>query len=302
MKNASQEFGLFIDNLRSTRNISREEFVDGILSTRQFQRYLKGESSISNEKILKLVDKIELDFFSVYNRFLKSSNIEHQIVNQIYDHIMALEYKDSYELIQEYKNHTFTSAHYRKLFDLYDILTRHKLLRISTDMAVDYFENIIDYPKCMKNEILNFIELTALIYIAQIITNEQKKKKIMLKLYDILKYHKISDFNVKDGKMAVVYSVFAKLLGTQEKYPEVIYFTKKGIELCELNKTTNSLAHLYYYCALGYMGNNNMAKALSNAKKAFFVLELENSPLRYKEFVKKFESHFNIKFSEFKTW
>ena len=133
MNNTSQEFGIFIDDIRNSRNISKEDFVENILSTRQFQRYLKGESSISIEKIIMLVDKLGLEFFSIYNRFLKSTNIEHKVVNKIYNHIMSLEFKDAYNIIQEYKDYNFKSLHYGKLFNLYNIITKHKLLRISKD-------------------------------------------------------------------------------------------------------------------------------------------------------------------------
>lgn len=302
MENASQEFGLFIDNIRSSRNISREDFVEGILSTRQFQRYIKGDSSISIEKILMLVDKLELEFFSTYNRFLKSSNKEHNMINELYNHITLMEFKESYDLILNYKDYNFTSTYYKKLFDLYVIITEHRLLRISRAMAIQYFEESIDYPTCMNNDVLNYIELTSLLYMAQIVTEKKKRKNIMNKLYRVLKDHKISDFGEKDAKMAVVYSVFSKLLGSQEKYNEVIFLTKKGINLCELHKTTNSLAHLYYYCSLGYRGLNNLEEALKYVRKTFFTLEIENNTKKYEAFVKIFESHYKMNFSEYKTW
>ncbi len=302
MKNISREFGLFIDNIRDSRNMSREDFVEDILSTRQYQRYLKGEASISIERIVQLVDKLELEFFSIYNRFSNSSNIERQMINRIYRYISVSDFKNAYDLIQEYKGFVFVSRYYKKLLNIYEIMINHRLLRISGDMAVNKFEQAINYPECLDNENFNFIELTALLYMVEIMNDEKNKKAIMSKLFDILKFHKISDLNEEDDGLAVVYSVFSKLLGSQKQYPEVIFFTKKGIELCELHKTTNSLSHLYYYCSLGYLGLNKTDVALKYVKKAFFTLEIENIPKKYNIFVDRFESHFNKKFSDFKTW
>ena len=43
MNNILNDFGLFIDNLRKSRNMSREDFINGIISIRQYQRYVNGE-------------------------------------------------------------------------------------------------------------------------------------------------------------------------------------------------------------------------------------------------------------------
>jgi len=302
MDNTSQEFGLFIDNIRRSRNMSREDFVDGIISTRQFQRYLKGESSISIKKIVMLIDKLELEFFAIYNCFTKSTNNEYNIINNIYTHIMQLEYKEAYIIITKYKDYDFSSLYYQKIFNLYNILINHKLLRISDEMAINHIEKNIDYSNVMKTKELNFVELTALLYISQIVKDESKCKNIITKLYDVIKYNKISNFNETKLKMITIYSSFSKLLGIQKEYKKVIFITKKGIGLCEESKTTTSLAHLYYYCSLAYLGQNNEEKALDYARKTFFTLEIENVESRYKVFIKRFEEHFNIKFKDFKTW
>ncbi|MCK5388240.1 MAG: helix-turn-helix transcriptional regulator [Candidatus Izimaplasma sp.] len=302
MDNTSQDFGIFIDNIRSSRNMSKEDFVEGILSTRQFQRYLKGESSISIDKILKLIDKLELEFFTIYNLFLKSSSFEYNMINEIYYHIMSLEFKEAFEIIEKYEAHNFISLYEKKLFDIYSIITKHKLLRISRDMAINSFEESIDYDKVMKNGEITYIELTALLYLVQIVHDKSKQHSIMTKLFIILKSHKITDFDEKNSKMVFVYSVFSGLLGTIEKYDEVIYIAKKGINLCEIHKTMNSLSQLYYYCALAYKEKRMLEKSYTYIRKAFFTLELENNPLKYQAFIKLFESHYSMNFTEFKTW
>ena len=302
MNNTSQEFGIFIDNIRNSRNMSKDDFVDGILSKRQFSRYLKGDSTITIENIIKLIEKLELEFFFVYNRFLQSSNIEHNIIGSIYNHIMSLEFKEASELVKKYESHIFKSLYYKKLFNLFSIISNQKLLKISREMAINYCEEIIDYSGCMNSKDINYLELISLLYISQIVKDEDRKDKILSKLFDVLKFHKISDFDKNNPKMAMVYSSFARLLGAQEEFEKVIYLTKKGINLCAIHNSTNSLAHLYYYCALGYKGQNKLPEALECVKKAFFTLELEGKPLKYNAFVQLFESHFKLDFSEFKTW
>ena len=64
LDNEAKEFGLFIDGLRLERNISREDLCDNVLSLSQYKRYLKGEASIPNDKIVLLADKA-LDLLKV---------------------------------------------------------------------------------------------------------------------------------------------------------------------------------------------------------------------------------------------
>ena len=302
MQNTSRDFGLFIENIRVSRKILQEDFVDGILSKRQYQRYLKGESAISNEKMIKLVDKLELEFFSVYNRYLKSSDIEHKMVNELYNFIISLEFKKSFELVKEYKDYKFETTYYMKLFELYSALIKHKLKRISNSMAISIFEKSIGYPKTLKNDTLNFIELTALLYISQITKDHDELKTISTKLYHVLKYNKLSDFDNKDGRLATVYSTLSKVFGFQQEYDKVIFLANKGIEICEHHRTFISLSHLYYYSALAYLRLNKDELALNFARKAFFTLEIENNPIKYKSFISIFEKQFKVGFEQFKTW
>jgi len=302
MQNTSQDFGLFIENIRISRKILQDDFVDGIISKRQYQRYLKGESAISNEKIIKLVDKLELEFFSVYNRYLKSSDIEHKMVNEIYNYVISHEFKKSFDLVNDYKDYVFETTYYMKLFELYSTLTKQKLKRISNSMAVSIFEKSINYPKVLDNETLNFIELTALLYIAQITKDQDKLKIISSKLYHVLRYNKLSDFDKKDGRLATVYSTLSKVFGYQKEYDKVLFLADKGIRICEYHKTFFSLSHLYYYSALAYLSLNKDELAMDFARKTFFTLEIENNPNKYSSFISLFESQFKICFEQFKTW
>ena len=302
MQNTSQDFGLFIDKIRISRKIRQDDFVDGILSTRQYLRFLKGESAISNEKVFNLVDKLELEFFSVYNRYLKSSDIEHTITIELYNLIISLEFKKAFELVNEYKDYKFKTMYYMKLFDLYSTLIKQKLKRISNSMAISIFEKSIGYPKALNNDTLNFIELTTLLYITQITKDQNKLKIISSKLFSVLRQNELSDFDKKDRRLAIVYSTLSKTFGFQEEYDKAIFLADKGIKICEYHRTFLSLPHLYYYSALAYLGLNKDELALSFVRKTFFTLEIENNPNKYASFVSLFELQFKMNFEKFKTW
>src|SRR5690606_39442735 len=41
---SSKELALFLEKMRFLRGVSQEDFTDGIISNRQYQRYVRGES------------------------------------------------------------------------------------------------------------------------------------------------------------------------------------------------------------------------------------------------------------------
>ena len=46
MYNHSKDLALFLEQMRVSRGISQEEFTDGIISNRQYQRYINGSSAM----------------------------------------------------------------------------------------------------------------------------------------------------------------------------------------------------------------------------------------------------------------
>ena len=71
MENKAREFGLFIDGLRLERNISREDLCDGIMSLSQYKRYLRGDTSMPNAKLVQLADKLKFSITDIYGLFGK---------------------------------------------------------------------------------------------------------------------------------------------------------------------------------------------------------------------------------------
>ena len=134
MKTTSQEFGLFIDNLRNSRNMSREDFVEGIVSTRQYHRYLKGETSITNNKIILLVDKLEMNFLNVYKLFIYGENTEYKLVSNIYSLILSFNYVEANKLINQLEKKEFTSKYNKSFYSFCKITVAYNLKRISKSM------------------------------------------------------------------------------------------------------------------------------------------------------------------------
>src|SRR5690606_12542881 len=76
----TKELARYIEKLRSLRNISQEDFVDGVVSLRQYRRYMQGTSAIQMKIIKQLAEK--LSFKPVYILLEFESEKLTQYINQ----------------------------------------------------------------------------------------------------------------------------------------------------------------------------------------------------------------------------
>ena len=72
METLINNYGRLIDKIRKDRNKSRQELCEDIMSVRNFQRFANGEVSVSHDKIIQLIDRLNLDYFT-FNQMYKST-------------------------------------------------------------------------------------------------------------------------------------------------------------------------------------------------------------------------------------
>lgn len=298
MNNTSQEFGLFIDNIRRSRNMSREDFVDGILSTRQFQRYLKGESSITNDKIFQLVDKLEMNILNVYKLFINREDTEYKLVHNIYNLIITFNYKEAFNIINQTEESTFSSKYNQSFFLYCKITTLYNLKRISKHMAMNQYKRLIDYPKCLDYEDVNFIELITLISLSSYQLINKDDKRIAYFLYNILKEERLRYDNEINSKIPSLIVATCQTLGMLREYDKVLRLSQQGIKLCFKAQILNSLPHLFYYKSLALLNQDKREDALKEVKKLFMLLEIQNNEEKITVFDDLLQKHFNIRKSD----
>ena len=91
----AREFGLFIDGLRLERNISREDLCEGIMSLSQYKRYLRGDTSMPNAKLVQLADRLMFSLSDIYSLFGKKHDDNYKKIWEIYTLIRKNESKSA---------------------------------------------------------------------------------------------------------------------------------------------------------------------------------------------------------------
>lgn len=297
MQDTFENFGEFIDDLRKSRNISREDFVDNVMSMRQYQRYVYNESSINNDKLLLLIDKLGMSFLGVHRLFLEKTKDEYRHLSMAYT---AIVHEDLFKASETLKKINFSEIKDKanKLYyTLCETLIARRTNKIPTDLAMDKLKSLINYPECLSNNYISFIELVSYIEIGRH-SNSKDKKIVTNFLYAIIKDNNLSSDNLDQSLLPSIYSTISHSLGIMEEYEKSIYIAQKGIDYCLKHDNMNALSHLFLFKAFGLNLLGRKKEALIPAKKVFSLLLVEDKPNKTDQFTKTFEVSFNMKVSE----
>jgi len=298
MNDGAREFGLYIDGLRLERDISREDLCEGIMSLSQYKRYLRGETSIPNGKLISIADRLKFSINDIHFLFSKKHDNQKNKVLRLYNLVKEQKVREAYELGRELGKDVFLSDHTAQMFDFCMLLIQHSLNMVSDVHVLELYSKLIDYPNCIHKTSFNTVELSTLIQIVDLSAKSDNYEAANF-LYQILSKDSF-DFTSTDGSdyLPSVYSNISKILGMQDDYSKVLDVTNKGIKYCLDNCRTNSLSHLYFYNALALLILNKKTKALISAKKCFMLLFIECKDAKFDSFKVLFEQRFKMKLED----
>lgn len=297
MNSILNDFGSFLDGIRKSRNISRENFIDGIISLRQYQRYVNGESTLNNEKLFKLIDKLGMNFIGVYRMFLKKEDEDSSNLNEVYKEIIRMNYVKANDLLKQININSIKNSFNKSLYELCNLLILRKTKKIPVNLAMDRYKQLINYPKCLDNEIINFIELVSFIEIGRY-SNEKDRKRVTIFLYSKILENSISSYSLPASSLPSIYSAVSRSLGQIDEFKKSLYIAQKGIDYCLTYDNMNSLVNLLYYKALNLKLLNQEDNALVAIRKMFALLQVEGKPDKTNDFTKIFEENFNMRVSQ----
>ena len=298
MSTILNDFGSFLDSLRKSRNMSREKFIDGIMSLRQYQRYVNGESSLNNDKLFKLIDKLGMNYFSVHERYFNSTRDDISKLNSIYGAITREDMKLASTLSSEISVKELLNDYSKSYFNLCELLILKKTNRMPISLVTDKLKELINYPSCLDNKIINFVEYVSFIHISSYSSSKYDDTRILDFLYEKIKSNSISSDSTILAYLPSTFSHIARRLGIIEEFDKALFIAQKGIDFCLNHETHNSLVHLFIYKSFALKDLNRLEEAIDTAKRAFSLLHVEGIKSKTEQFTKIFESNFNMKVSE----
>lgn len=294
MRNETREFGLFIDGLRLERGHSREELCEGIMSLSQYKRYLRGDTSIPNSKLVQIADRLKFSIMDLHSLFSIKHNNEYSKLLSIYELIKASKFQDAYDEIMKMKDDVIVSEYNYLFFDFCFLRVQHSLKMVSDIHVLGLYSKLINYPQCTDNESFNMVEITVIIEIVRISASIENYEPLNL-MYRIISSENFQYTSSGDSTfLPSIYASLASLLGVQKEYDKVREITNQGIQYCLHHETLNALTNLYFFNGLSHFYLDSKDEGLESMKKCFLLLYVEEKQEKLNKYKKSFETIFNL--------
>lgn len=273
----SHSYGTYLEELRKSRNIPPQEFVDGIMSYRQYRRYINNECSIPNDKFIQLIEKCQIDIYEFTKGYEKQSEILNSKLKLVYDSIRIKDFKKATVLHESIDKNLLSSKYLENYYVFNEVTLQYNKSNISELTALNRLKTLIDYPNCLNKENLGFIELISLLHIIYL----SKDSDDLIKVGDYLyKYLIRDDFYIlgtDSNVLTSIYSGVTRILLRTKRIEEALVISKKGIRYCMEIESFNSLANLLYYAAYSSLKIKDFSEAEIFIKQLDSLLNLMNN-------------------------
>jgi len=296
----TQNMGMVIDQIRQERKMSREDLCEDIMSVRNYQRFISEEVNVSNDKLNKLVDRLNLDFFTVSEIFKHRSENKYSKLHHIYHLMQSNSDKEAYEALKKINVHSVESS-YTELFYNYLKLDLERQLGITPiENSLEELQALINYPNILEYEVLNFIELNVLVILN---THFSKKEDHTVAdfLYKFLLDDKLNAKGILTSFLPALYSSTAQSLGTFMEYKKALKIADRGLLECKKLQMYNSMHNLLFFKAIAHQKLNQEDQTLETVKRLYTLLHTLNEPDKDNEYFPILERVFGKKMAiEFK--
>jgi len=295
----SMELSNYLEKIRFGRNVSQEEFVSGVVSIRQYQRYKNGDSVIPYEKIDQFAEKLGINTKKLLTEFERERAKQYTKINSFYNAVANNDYKNAISLKKELETDFIISEEGRIYFQhaliVYDYYSR----KLTMNEVIDKVTKLINYPEILKQQYYTDVEVLILSFLLGVFP-EKQQEMLLNKLNDI--------FNSEDSIMAgdsndYIYTLIlmrmAKTFGIKKDYPKVIYYFDLGIEKGIARKTYYLREYFFYYKALSHHALGHKEEFNDSLLRCYNVLNMEGNHSKFEKFTALIEKDFNISFRSY---
>lgn len=294
----SKELALFLEKIRFQRGISQEDFTDGIISNRQYQRYVRGESPMPfhllNDFAIKLNLKKEDLILEFQNRSINETSkiIKYfsAVTTKNLDQLSQVKDNISRDFIIENEN--------LKLYDHTVLLEAYLFNKISIVELEDKLFKICNYPEILNRVPISLVDAVILSSIVTY-TNTNHKELISNKIIELIKNPSYTFTTYQTTIYNILFFSLAKYYGKHKNYKSCVEICSLALSFNQRKESIMNTLEYYYFMTLSYFRLKNMDEFKHSLVKCYHALNIgipEDKRLYYEELIKK---DFNLNLDEF---
>ena len=294
----SMELSNYLEKIRYGRKLSQEDFVFGIVSIRQYQRYRRGESEIPYEKLDQFAEKLGIPTKKLMAQFETEKNRQLNKVNEYYNSVATRNFKIAQKLYDDIKfdiiidKETKVYFHHARLF--------HQFYegKISKEILVPKTQKLINYPEILKQEYFTDIEI--LIMSSMLDFLELPKQDLLLRrLGELFEQSDNILSSQNDMTNSLILMRLSNGYGMQGEFEKTIHFADLGIQRGIKFKQYYLFENFFYYKALAHFKLEQYLEYEETLFRCYNVLQMEGNKRKIDRFTELIEKDFKINFHMF---
>ncbi|PKK94227.1 MAG: hypothetical protein CVV61_00590 [Tenericutes bacterium HGW-Tenericutes-6] len=294
----SKELAMFFDTIRYQRGLTQIDFIDGIVSIRQYRRYLSGESKMTQDVINQFSRKLSFKPEHVILDFEASRINEGKLVVQFYNAVVNYD-KEKEKTLGNMIKATEIIDPYHKVFLAYTYELQNLYHKKNDEKT--FLENalkIIDYPNILKIDLLSAVEiliLASLITVPLFDGKDQVATRIKILMEN-------PNLMISGDNNRVLFACMVKLstyYGINKRFQDVIDICLLGVKNSHEQNSYYLLDYFYYNLSLAYHYLNNEKERDYYIYRLFMTLEMSDNKAKFKKFKDLVEDDYKIHFESF---
>ncbi len=294
----SMEISNYLEKIRYGRKITQEDFVDGVVSLRQYQRYRSGECEITYEKIEQFATKLGIPAKKLMSEFEREKSIQSGKIDEYYSAIVNRDFETARIIQVDLSKDRIYGEERQIYYEHANVLLDFYQGRKSKVEALRISAELINYPTILKRNFFTDIEILIMSFILNVIEGSEQTK-LLKKLTHLFE----NQDSILSGGNESIYSLIlmrlSQIHGIHKNFPKVIELCNIGIHRSMIHRRFYLLEYFFYYQALAYFRLQEYTKYEDTLFRCYNVLHMEGNRKRIEKFTKLIESDFNIVYDTF---
>jgi transcriptional regulator with XRE-family HTH domain len=287
----------YIEKIRYGRNISQEKMLDGIISIRQYRRYLYGTVEIPFGVVAQIASKMGVSANKLLLEFETEKNKERRGILAYYNAVVTKNLESANELLENITLEQIMEKENKLLF--LSAKANHEYFSGVIDKAqmISQQKSIVDYPKILNNKILTDSEMHIL---AIILDGEKQTPTDIIERFE--QAFENNELHISGDNAAVnMQLVFwlAKYYGKQKNYIKTIEYCNLGIEKNKEFRTIYLMEYFCYYKALSYKRMGKISEYRNALYQTMLYIEIIPEEGRVERFYQTIKKDLSIDPLEF---
>lgn len=277
---------MYMDTLRYDRKLTQEDYLYGIVSQRQYYRYLYGESEPPFEAVVHLSKRLGLSTDRLITKYQQEREKTRNDVQLFFNYVISKNNKQAQILYDKISISKGVDDVSKMFLDIGVNIYRYNNSQITKHELVDQIKSIIGFDRLMSNDFLLDIEMYVFGLLMEY--SEKDRSRILDRFFHLSVNNKLFDFGNR-LYISQVYFFIIKNLGRENRLNDLIYISEIAIKKLKKEFSYYLLADIIYYRALAFykLGDiNNFEVELCSCVDALKISKRSKYEM-YKKIIKK---------------